>query len=556
MRTDEPPHPPVTDSAQDTARDASVAMGPNDARACAGGWSPPRLWRRGRNLWLRWLRGRGRLRLRAPAGTRSGGLMVYAPGRRRVTLRFTVRNPIVGPLKEYGPYLNVGFAVAPRVWQALDAPFPIAPQGDEEVEVIVALDPPLPGPLGWLPVSHRRLAVRAAWLRSGSTEPTDVTIVVLNWKRAGETITCLESLAQANLRGAAVLVVDNGSGDGSVERIRARFPAQRIVELPENRGYAGGNNAGIRAALDAGAKAVLLLNNDTRVAPDFLDPLLWELNAHAKVAAVSSAILRMDHPDILDVAFLSIYFGHGIVRHHGVNALPGQGFSACIDVDVAVGCSVLLNAEALRDIGPLDEAYFAYHEEVDWCFRARQAGYRILYQPLSRVFHGGSQSTIELAEPLHAERARAEGEQLPMAIPLSWNPVRTYLGARNTVRFVRNNGTPRQQFFFLRSSLYSVPLEALAAVMRQEPALKIGAWSYRTALALYCAGPGATAATVRPGPLARELLHLPRILAWSLPRDIRLAYREGRLAQIFELLRGLWDGVLDRPLPLERLKLR
>jgi GT2 family glycosyltransferase len=98
--------------------------------------------------------------------------------------------------------------------------------------------------------------------------------------------------------------------------------------LPQNSGYAGGNNAGIQAALADGAHAVLLLNNDTEVAPDFLSPLLWALNSDPHVAAVSSAILRMDHRELLDVAYLSLYWGHGIVRHHGVNALPGEGLKS------------------------------------------------------------------------------------------------------------------------------------------------------------------------------------------------------------------------------------
>jgi hypothetical protein len=193
--------------------------------------------------------------------------------------------------------------------------------------------------------------------------PEDVTIVVLNWKRSDETIRCLESLAAANLRGASVLVVDNGSRDGSVETILQRFPEQAIVTLPVNRGYSGGNNAGILAAIENGAKAVLLLNNDTQVAADFLDPLLWVLNGDVKAAAASSAVLRADVPELLESAYLEIYWGHGIIRHYGVNKLPGEGFDYVREVGVVVGCSVLLSVDAVNAIGPLDESYFAYHEE-------------------------------------------------------------------------------------------------------------------------------------------------------------------------------------------------
>src|SRR4029077_7374663 len=136
--------------------------------------------------------------------------------------------------------------------------------------------------------------------------------------------------------------------------------------LPENRGYAGGNNAGIADALGRGAGAVLLLNNDTRVAPDFLGPLLEGLNNNPRAAAVSSAIMRLDSPEVLQEAYFEIYFGFGIIRRRGVNALPGEGYDVVKRVDAAIGCSLLVRAEALRRVGSLEESYFAYHEEVDW----------------------------------------------------------------------------------------------------------------------------------------------------------------------------------------------
>src|SRR5262245_61858564 len=136
--------------------------------------------------------------------------------------------------------------------------------------------------------------------------PADVAIVVLNWINRDVTLACLQTLAAAELGGAAVWVVDNGSTDGSVEAVRAGRPSVRIVALPENRGYAGGNNAGIRAARAAGARAVLLLNNDTEVAPDFLEPLLAMLNGDPLAAAVSSAVMRLDSPEVLQEAWCDV----------------------------------------------------------------------------------------------------------------------------------------------------------------------------------------------------------------------------------------------------------
>jgi GT2 family glycosyltransferase len=509
---------------------------------------------------VRWVAGRGRLVLTATEAATHAGIELWAPRSLRaprVTGRLTLRDPWVAHLEDVGASLDVAFRLEPGSWNRLEFPLPRQLAAGTDLEVTLEIERPAPR---WTkrarPDSYpRSAAVHRIWLRGDRITAAQVTIVVLNWKRAAETIACLESLQRAELGGATVLVVDNGSHDGSVETIRARFPDQPIVVVPENRGYAGGNNAGIRAALDRGAAAVLLLNNDTEVAPDFLPPLVWAFNSDIDVAAVSGAILRMDHPQTLDVAWLDVYWGHGIVRRQGVNALPGEGFTDRRAIDAGIGCCLLLGADALRRIGMLDERYFAYHEEVDWCVRAGAAGRRILYQPLSRVWHGGSKSTGALRDPLAAGRTIDKTEALPNAAPLSWNPVRSYLGARNSVRFIRNRASRTRQLYFLASTLYSLPLELLAVLLRREEELMLGLWTYRRALALYCGGAAdqGGAALVRA---LRIATRLPVVLVWRIPRDLRAAAREGRLAQLAETWQGLWDGLRDRPLPLQRLGLR
>src|SRR5262245_5818128 len=386
--------------------------------------------------------------------------------------------------------------------------------------------------------------------------PADVAIIVLNWNKRDVTLRCLESLAAAELGGATVWVVDNGSRDGSLEAIRARRPDVRLVGLPENRGYAGGNNAGVRAALEAGAGAVLLLNNDTEVAPDFLEPLLEVLNGNPRAAAVSSAVMRLDSPEGLQEAWCDVHYGFGLGRHVGVNALPGDGFDRPCRVDAAIGCSLLVRAEALERVGLLDESYFAYHEEIDWCVRARKAGYTLYYQPFSRVYHHYSKST-DVTKPLRSPRA-ASSEALPNPIPLSWNPVRTYLGARNSVRFIRQHAGPFRTLKFAGSTVYNIPLEVLAIVLDREEELQLGLLTYRGALARYCLEAvgwrGDRSPTMRE--TLRALGRAPVSLLRDLPRDIRQARAEGLTVQVDACVRGHWDGVLGRPLPLEQLGLR
>jgi len=324
--------------------------------------------------------------------------------------------------------------------------------------------------------------------------------------------------------------------------------------LPENRGYAGGNNTGIRTALEAGARAVVLLNNDAQVAPDFLGWMLHVLNTKPRAAAVSGAIFRSDCPEILEHAYLELSFRYGLVERRGVNRLPGEGFDEVRRVEIGIGCCMLFRADALRHVGLLDESYFAYHEDVDWCFRARCLGYEIYYQPLSRVWHLSSRSTLA-TQLLGREPDRSHRRSLPPNPP--WNPVRAYLGARNAVRFVRAHGTLRQKVRFLASSLYGLPLDFLAAVMDEEDDRRVGVFTYGHAFAHACFGPAATRGR---GALIRRWLRgvalMPVRILWALPSEAMRARRVGYTTQVEEAARGLWDGLLDRPLPLERLGLR
>jgi hypothetical protein len=387
--------------------------------------------------------------------------------------------------------------------------------------------------------------------------PANVTIVVLNWNLRDDTLACLASLERADLGNARVLVVDNGSIDGSAAAIRAAFPHVTVLPLPENRGYAGGNNAGIRAALEAGAEGVLLLNNDTEVAADFLSPLLDAMESLPGVAVVSSAIMRMDRPEMSDVAWSEVRFDRRhVVRLVGTNALPGHGFDRRQEVEVAVGCCLLIRAEALRRTGLFDEEYFAYHEDVDWCLRAHKWGYRILYEPHSRVYHRGSRSTVRPRPALPRTDAT---DDLPGAEPPPWNPVRAYLGARNVIRLLRAHATTADKRAFLAACARELPLELLAVTWGREGWMTLGRWGWSDALRYGVLERHAVLDRWPRGRLARGVLLaalFPYAALIGIPRDLWQAYRAGRLEQFLASIRGLRDGYLRRPIPFARLGLR
>lgn len=215
-----------------------------------------------------------------------------------------------------------------------------------------------------------------------------VTAVVLNWNGLEDTTACLASLAEADYPSLEVVVVDNGSTDGSPGLLRQRFPRVALLETGENLGYAGGNNVGLRYALERGADYVLLLNNDTEVAPGFLRRLVEAAEADPRVGVVGPTIYYYDRPDVVWSAGGAIDWRRGRTRMVGLDEPDrGQFGTAPREVDFVSGCAMLVRREAVERVGLLDERFFLYYEEVEWCVRIRRAGFRILHVPGAHIWH-------------------------------------------------------------------------------------------------------------------------------------------------------------------------
>jgi len=215
-----------------------------------------------------------------------------------------------------------------------------------------------------------------------------VLIVVLNWNGLADTLACLESMRRLEYPAYEVLVVDNGSSDGSPAAIRERFPDVTLIETGENLGFAGGNNVGIRHALEIGADYVLLLNNDTEVSPDFLSRLVDAAEADSQVGMAGPTIYYYDRPEVIWSAGGEIDWRRGCTRMVGLDERDdGQFGGAPREVDFITGCAVLVRATALRQAGLLDERFFMYYEEVEWCVRTRRAGFRIVHVPQAHIWH-------------------------------------------------------------------------------------------------------------------------------------------------------------------------
>ena len=213
-------------------------------------------------------------------------------------------------------------------------------------------------------------------------------MLVLNWNGAADTVECLHSLAKLEHDGFETVVIDNGSADDSVRIVRERFPAVTLIESGRNLGFAGGNNLGIEYALGRNAKFVLLLNNDTIVAPLLLRRFLEAAEAHPEAGAFAAKVYFYEEPTRL--RFAGARWDEGRAQFSIVGF--GQEDEASGTDRIAAtpwgsGCAVLIRAEVLREVGLLDERFFLMWEEVDWCSRARAAGHETLLVPQAKVWH-------------------------------------------------------------------------------------------------------------------------------------------------------------------------
>jgi hypothetical protein len=216
--------------------------------------------------------------------------------------------------------------------------------------------------------------------------------IIINWQRPHETCACLNALL-AGMAPEHVLVLDNGSRDDSVAQIQRQFPRVRLLPLAANFGFARAANIGIQVALQQGAAGVFLLNNDALVEPSTVAQLAAFLFAEPRRGIVSPKIYLTDQPG----RFWAI---GGLCRERRVISLgeheTDHGQYDTTTFDFLYGCAMLIRASVFAEIGLFDEQYFMYYEDIDFCLRARQAGYRAELAPHLALAHSGSRSTADI----------------------------------------------------------------------------------------------------------------------------------------------------------------
>jgi GT2 family glycosyltransferase len=221
-----------------------------------------------------------------------------------------------------------------------------------------------------------------------------VAVVVLSWNGREDTLGCLSSLQRVRWERLSLIVVDNGSTDGTLEAVRSGFPDATAIRSEENVGFADGNNIGMRAALEAGADYVLILNNDTLVDEGVVEALVRQAERRPDAGALCPLIRYVDPPDLIWYAgarFDPRALHNG--RHTGYGERDTGQYHAVREIGRATGAAMLVPSRVIKEVGYFDGRLFIQVEDVDWSLRMRAAGYRILFVPDAIVSHRVAMTT-------------------------------------------------------------------------------------------------------------------------------------------------------------------
>jgi GT2 family glycosyltransferase len=250
----------------------------------------------------------------------------------------------------------------------------------------------------------------------------DLSVVILSWNVRDLLRQCLQSVfsSQPSALGddkpttqhypwsTEVIVVDNASSDGSVEMVRAEFPEVRLIVNTINRGYAGGNNDGIAAAT---GRYVMILNPDTQVVGDALSTLVAHADLHPEAGVIGPQLLNPDgsvqpsrrrFPTLTTGLFESTWLqpvaSRRVLRDY---YMQDRSDSETQQVDWVIGACLLVRRDVIQQVGGLDEGFFMYSEELDWCRRIKQAGWKVMYLPDAKVIHHMGKSSDQVVAQRH-----------------------------------------------------------------------------------------------------------------------------------------------------------
>ena len=233
-----------------------------------------------------------------------------------------------------------------------------------------------------------------------NNEKKKVFIIILNYNGRKDTVNCLCSLFDSKTLDQAVpIVVDNASFDNSIALITQKFPEIKIIQNKTNLGFAGGNNAGIKFALKNKADYILLLNNDTLAKKDFLELLINHLESDKSYGLAAPAInFKLNYQSLFDLGG-GVNWITGRTTHHNVKSIPQ--WKEPLKVEFVTGACMLIKRDVFEKIGLLDENFFMFFEDADFCLRAAKAGFSSWVVPQAQIFHQLSASVDKTVHKYH-----------------------------------------------------------------------------------------------------------------------------------------------------------
>lgn len=244
----------------------------------------------------------------------------------------------------------------------------------------------------------------------------DLSIIIINYNVKKLLKECLQSIYRDTKRiSFEIIVVDNNSSDGSVDMVRSEFPGMRLIENCQNLGFAKATNQGLR---ESRGRYILLLNPDTVVLPNALDEMVEFMDENPRAGALGCKLFNPDgslQPSCRSFPTLRAAFfeNSGLERLFPRNKLIGNyrmGYwkHDCVrEVDQPMGSALMLRRNAIDQVGPMDEQFYMYYEEVDWCYRIKNRGWKIYFNPRAEVIHYAGQSTGQASGNMLVERYRS-----------------------------------------------------------------------------------------------------------------------------------------------------
>ena len=261
-----------------------------------------------------------------------------------------------------------------------------------------------------------------------------VFAITLNWNGKADTVECIASLKKSDYPNIEIIIVDNGSTDGSVSAIRTEFPDIIIVENQRNLGYAKGFNRGIEHAYERAADYFLILNNDTSIDPAAITELVKIAERDENIGFVTGKVFWYTHRDVFQTIGRFDEPSLLIGDHVGSGEVDRGQYDDIQDFNFVDDVFLLVRKKVFEVVGGYDPVFFLYYEETDWCARTRRAGFRIVYTPQAKIWHKGQ---IGKSEKL-------------------LSPKRTFYLSRYEVPFMRRNASrPQWRAYLIRLILGS-----------------------------------------------------------------------------------------------------